>query len=328
MHSPTVPIAVQIKMRTRRPCGSLCYLFAVILCSVAASSSLLPSLLGAQAVQNWEDPCLNSGPGRLEPGEEAWIRVRAILRDPGVKVSEVCEQLVKKAKNEALRCALGEHITTSSSLVSKEMNNEIMSTFQKIIRQEVSGSVVAVRNISYKGYFQDIYPVFICELEAKVRRDEEQRDADFEIYVSLNKPDRLYKPGEELTLMVRPTKDCYLTVFNVCSDESVRMLYPNERMPQELIRSGNLVEIPSAEQRKSGIHLHPRVRPGRSQEMEELLVVATKEPREFVSVEKSADRKDVIPTYKAAAEEIQRWILGIEHYNRTSADVPYTITSN
>lgn len=62
----------------------------------------------------------------------------------------------------------------------------------------------------------------------------------------LDRADATYAIGETVRLAVKSTEDAYLTVFNIGASGKVTRLFPNAAQPDNRVKAGEAVEIPSA----------------------------------------------------------------------------------
>jgi hypothetical protein len=102
------------------------------------------------------------------------------------------------------------------------------------------------------------------------------KDADpgFTLDLKLNR--NTYETGDEMVINVRPSRDSYINVFNVLSDDSVTLIFPNKTRKDRYVKKGQKVLLPdrdAGEQKKLRIFNTT----GRSVVKESILVIATKD---------------------------------------------------
>jgi serine/threonine protein kinase len=94
---------------------------------------------------------------------------------------------------------------------------------------------------------------------------------DFDVAVSLSSSRRdaqgriLFEEDETLSLIIRPSRDCYLEVWSYEDDDTQVLLFPNGRQPSNAISAGQTVTVPDEQQ---------LIRAERSQRGEELRLIA------------------------------------------------------
>ncbi|MBI1930878.1 DUF4384 domain-containing protein, partial [Candidatus Poribacteria bacterium] len=133
-----------------------------------------------------------------------------------------------------------------------------------------------------------------------------------------------FREGEEIILSIKPTRECYLTVFNILSDHTVLILHPSKGHTLA-VEGRQTVELPSQVERQAGVHFRVGLLPGKTSDTEGVLVVATKDNTPFFPRELKAFTPDsavfsgkvVLPTYQTALEELNRWLVSIPLDERT-----------
>ena len=116
-------------------------------------------------------------------------------------------------------------------------------------------------------------PMYRVRLKALVVMDKDA-DPGFTVDLKLNR--NTYETGDEMVITVGPSRDSYLNVFNVLSDDSVTLIFPNKTRKKNHVKKGQKVILPdrdAGEQKKLKIFNTT----GRSMEKESILVIATKD---------------------------------------------------
>lgn len=70
------------------------------------------------------------------------------------------------------------------------------------------------------------------------------RNLDASMRLALTGPDHL-DIGDTLELTIQPTQDCYVVLVDVATDGSLHVLFPNSFAPDNFVRAGQRVHIPS-----------------------------------------------------------------------------------
>jgi hypothetical protein len=68
--------------------------------------------------------------------------------------------------------------------------------------------------------------------------------ADFKVELKVNKKDAIYNEGEEIKLIFKSTKDCYLTLIDVGTDGKVTIFFPNKFHKDNKIKAGETYSVP------------------------------------------------------------------------------------
>jgi hypothetical protein len=159
------------------------------------------------------------------------------------------------------------------------------------------------------------------KLRCRVIGEKGSPDPGFTISVNMNK--MLFKEGDSIELEVTPTRDCYLTIFNVYeSEDRVIILFPNELDENSLCPAENKRIIPAP---GSGISLKAYLPEGKPRSSELLWVLATKKPVDFSAGLPKSAKFSYHPTPAAAANEIQKRLVTIPLNERVQTSDIFTI---
>ena len=78
------------------------------------------------------------------------------------------------------------------------------------------------------------------------------------ISTTLDRPDRTYKHGDNLSLMVETTEDAYIWVLDTGTSGKVHQLFPNEYEPDNFLRAGMPIAIPRPDSDYQLAVTHPK----------------------------------------------------------------------
>lgn len=107
-------------------------------------------------------------------------------------------------------------------------------------------------------------------------------DPDFRVTISGINPS--YIEGQEMVVTVTATKDCYVYLFTVAVDQSVTIFFPNRFRRDNLLKAGQSLEFPNAEDRRKGIEFVLEVAKGQGAQTKEwITALAVKHPVDFLS---------------------------------------------
>jgi len=236
------------------------------------------------------------------------------------------EEAKRRALEEAERNAIGTFgvaITAQTLQLKSETQNDLHESFLKLSQATVYGKIIDREEPVWEHETLQFPGELIIRhrvtLRAKVAKEVGERDPSFQFALKLNHGKVTFLEGEEMILNLTPTKDCYVTVFNVLSDGTVLVLFPPKGHTQRLSRAGKIMSIPSEAERSQGVHFRVGLLPGKTQDTEYVWVVATKddipflpkEAKEFSPDIPALKGKVVLPTYQSALEEINRWLVSI-----------------
>ncbi|MDP8242284.1 MAG: DUF4384 domain-containing protein, partial [Candidatus Celaenobacter antarcticus] len=185
----------------------------------------------------------------------------------------------------------------------------------KLTNQTSCGIILEKEIIEEENVTQDNHIYKILTLKVKVGRQPGEDDPYFTLDASLDKD--YYQDGEQLFLEVIPSKDCYITVLNIMSDENVATLFPNEFRKDNFMKANEEFRLPNENDTKMGIKFVVGLLPGKEEDSEIIKIIATKELLSF----------SINSDYKTALESLQNWLVKIPRSEVEEVDLQYFILS-
>jgi len=296
----------------------------LILCSLLG----WPMVIGQVALaghQSSGESQVSKSLSPLKPGKCSWVTVTSKIHGLNRTPEEAKQEARQEARKLAVEQVLGVKIHEVQQLFKGETNEKIYDNFSQLIHSEVCGRITEEREPKYRSFFENQIPIYTCRLTAKVCAEKGKSDPGFKVNLILNHKDKIYQDGDDLILRILTSKDCYLTIFNGLSNGQVRVLFPNEMMPENRVPANKWLQIPSAADLARGIHFRMGLLPDKDEDLEEILVVATLRECPFITGTKSSDGFSFIPTYVGAFVELNKWLIGIPREERTEAEAIYRI---
>ncbi len=275
--------------------------------------------------QGSKESQVSKGLSPLKSGECRWVTVTSKIHGLNRTPEEAKQEARQEARKLAVEKVLGVKIHEVQQLFKGETNKGIYDNFSQLIHSEVSGKITEEKESKYRSFFENQIPIYTCRLTAKVCAEKGEPNPGFKVNLILNHKDKIYREGDDLILQILPSEDCYLTVFNVLSNGQVRLLFPNEMMPENKITANKWSSVPSEADLARGIHFRMGILPDKDEDTEEILVVATLQECPFITREKSNDGFSYIPTYVGAFLELNKWLIAIPREERTQAEAIYRI---
>ena len=236
-------------------------------------------------------------------------RERAVMYVVGVKVQEEILDVVRSEGSGE-----GEDLRRSFLDISQH------TSFGRIVEEKPPRCEMVVLEPPGGPSVQ----VYRCRLRAKVAREEGRPDPDFKVAVSLNK--YTFRDGEEMSMEITSTQDCYITVLSVSAEDTVYVLLPHEYRRDNFLRAGGRMSLPGEEERRMGITYRVRLPEGMERATELIKVIATKRPCSLGAGWEKAGGFNYVPTPRAALEALCRWLVGIPLDQRTEAQATYLVT--
>lgn len=242
--------------------------------------------------------------------ESLWIRDvsgTAILEN--ITPQEAREKALMNAYAEALRNK-GVHINATQLSVrsetynsSKEQQNADQS-FAELVQTYSEGIITETANERWSTIVdssrQQPLITYRVNLDVKVVTPSGKTDPNFAVNAALNQSS--FKQGEYMRMKISATQDCYVTVFDIFGD-SVRLIYPNEYAKNNFLEASVSLTLPT-----EGLGFVTFVPEGVESSEELIMVVATKEKRDFLKG-KLADLKIGYASSRVGAlMDLNKWL--------------------
>ncbi len=254
---------------------------------------------------------------------EGWVDAMGECYGANVTPVEAQKTALERARRNAIKVALDAEMRVQGTVSLRDFRRSFIalnqySVYGEII-EEKAPIWAAVENIQVRPTEMSV-PLYRVTLRARVAQNKSQSDPTFSTYLRLN--NATFLDGEEMILSITPTQDCYVTVFNILSDHTVLILDTSQGDTLPAVSGNKTSSIPSESERQSGKHFRVALPEGRTEDVESVLIIATKDYVPFLSgkAEESGldmavtGRKEVLavlPTYQSALEEINCWLVGI-----------------
>jgi hypothetical protein len=163
-------------------------------------------------------------------------------------------------------------------------------------------------------------PYYKIRLRCHVVLEKSRRDPSFSLRAQLNQEN--FRHNDEMILNLKTTKDCHVTVFNLLTNGTVEVLYPQAGILEENLVANTVFEIPSLALRQQGIHLR-KYADGKAPQAEALYVVVTNQRVPFLL---DQDTVATMQYQTTAFLAVQRWLLNIPLDQRAEAMLQYWVT--
>lgn len=72
----------------------------------------------------------------------------------------------------------------------------------------------------------------------------QNENTDFKVEIKPERPDGKYRPGEQVTLVFKANKDCYINIMDIGTSGKVRIIYPNQWHKNNKIEKGKTYKLP------------------------------------------------------------------------------------
>lgn len=243
-----------------------------------------------------------------------WYKVTVSVPIANITPEQAREEAIRKACQMAIEQFAGIEVTGRTSLIQTESNNEItMDHFSKLTNQISNGIILEKEILEEENITENNLLYKRVTVKLKVGKQQGESDPYFSLDANLNKT--YFQEGEELFLSVTPTKDCYLTILNIMSDENVVTIFPNQYRENNFVKAGDTFELPNKTDIKQGIMFKVNLLPDKSEDAEIIKIIVTKEP---VSIKINSD-------FNTAFVALQNWLVTIPRDQIEEIDLQYFI---
>ncbi|MBC8466076.1 DUF4384 domain-containing protein [bacterium] len=243
---------------------------------------------------------------------------------------EARAEALNLARQDALSKARLEVVGyTSSSLteLSTKHDNQVYDYFTRFVRTITKGRILS-EEILFNGIEQltiagerGLQTTYRVKLNAVVKVEESDPDPSFKLRLKLNQ--ETFREGETITFELEATQNCYVTVFNLYSLDSLRILFPNELSQNNNLEKGKTLFIPDPE---AGWDIPLSLLPRSEIDVESILVVATNDDIPFQAIDASSIEGAV--AIDKALTAISDWLIEIPVNQRTEDMTTYRIVKH
>lgn len=254
---------------------------------------------------------------------DGWFEVvgKAVIQNITPEQAE--EQAIFNACRDAIQYFSGVEISERTlDLQAATGGRVVLDHFSSLSKQTTTG-IILKKNVIRKEIKTDGKNlVQIVVLRVKVGKQKGTKDPYFNVTASLNR--HTFREGEELELTVQSSKDCYITVLNICSDDSVYLLFPNQYRSNNFVRAGELFRLPNEDDKRLGLSFPSKLLEGKDKDVEMIKILATKQ-----DIALSASQPlSAYGTYELALRKLLDWIMQIPRSEIEEIDMQYIIVKN
>ena len=263
--------------------------------------------------------CLSAQSGEiLEDLGDGWYVVTGMASLKNLNFEEARREAEDNACREAIEYFSGVQVSSSSSYVLGESERMDVDKYSQIINSVSAGLILKKIPLMEPSVIPNTTDMEV-KLKVKVGKQKGKSDPKFKLRSSLDR--EYYKNGEEMTISVTPSIDCYLNILNFSSNDSVYILFPNTLLENNFVKAGEKFLLPSEEHRERGIRFRVGLLPGKEEDLEMIKILATKENIPFTALSSIS----TIGTYESTAIDIIGWIMDIPRDQMTESTLQFWI---
>jgi len=292
---------------------SLFLVFIILGCSINNQIEPIKPEKGFVVFQdNYESKLIDLG--------NNWFQVTESISIVNITPEEAKELAIQKSYKRAIEFFSG--IDVSGQIINIQAENEnqiLIDNFSSITQQTTQGIITEKEILKDEIISKENQLLKLVTIKLKVDKQKGEKDPSFQISANLNR--EYFKDGEELELSVKSSKDCYLTILNICSNDSVYVIFPNKFRNDNFIKSGELFQLPNSNDKRIGLYFPVNLLPNKNDDFEMIKVIATKQKIDFSSVYSFS----AYGTYQSALKDLHKWLLKIPRNEIEEIDLQYFI---
>ena len=246
---------------------------------------------------------------------------------------------IEDAERNAVEQVAGVTVSADTLVSNFTVSSDVISAipYGKVIEREILTEdiqVIPPLNASIRGKDETNLPVrstqtgawpysiYHVKMRVKVAKEKGNIDPYFKLDASLNRT--VFKDGEDMQLKIKPTKDCYITIFNILEDDSVLTLIPNRHIRDTFIKANEHLLFPDEDMKKMGINLKVHGVDGKNVTKEKIYILCFKQPVDFGN----KFEEGIFGIYKGSSafiKELKREVVDIPLSERAERFLPYEI---
>lgn len=258
-------------------------------------------------------------PGTKNLGDD-WIEATTQVGITNITPEEAREEAIKKACENALEYYTGVDVKGRKLYIIGEDAEKVTRDDYIHITDQTTQGIILDKKIISEPVITIGNAIFSrVTVHVKIGQQKGKKDPYFSLDASLNKVH--FQEYETLEISCVPSKDCYFTILNICSNDTVYVLFPNQYREDNFVRAGDTFEMPNEQDRNIGLSLPVKLLPGKITDSEIIKIIATKEKLNLVEF-----KKDMIyGTYSASFYKLMQRLITIPQDQIVEYDLVYFV---
>ena len=249
---------------------------------------------------------------------EAYVSLAARTQE------EAREEAKQRAIKEAIEKVAGVHIRSELIVQADMESQQILEHINSLSYAHCIGHEILEEKpvIDAKSNQTSYY----VRVRARIAIDKEKGDPGFCIKANLNRT--VFQEMDEMSIQVRPTLDCYVTIFNILPGGKASVIFPNRYHPSGLVRKGEVFIFPGQEDLERGINLRAMVLTGSNRSFERMLIIATLDDEDLIESDFAEAIYGQFNEKETSLEDLVfKKLIRIDPARRTTAVVPFEVRS-
>ncbi len=218
-------------------------------------------------------------PGSFLMAQElTWVTAEGTALMDNHGEEDVKKIALKTAEQNAIEKFVGDSISAEAIIVNLRLSGGILGAipYFRVVKKEILEEDVlevvkngeATASLTYK-----------VKIKAGISEESEGNGKGISFNASLNKTS--FKNGDEIQIRITPTKDSYVSIFNILEDEKILRLMPSRFKNETLLKANETFYFPSTSDKARGMSLIAHTPEGKKSTTEMFLILASKHPLKF-----------------------------------------------
>ena len=256
--------------------------------------------------------------------ESEWITVEGFAPIENVTKNEARKLAIDNARREAVEKVVGVDLLSETMVINYNVSGDVIRAIPhgKVIGIEILNEDIDRIPAEKKG---DVpFLAYKVKIRANVAKEFGRTDSFFRLEAKANRT--VFKEGDLIEIKITPSKDCYLTIFNVLEDEKVIILFPNRFNQNNFVKANTSFVFPDDNALKKGITLEAFLDEGQEKADEMFHVLALKESLFFNTATFKEGIYGIYDGQSALVNDLVKNIVGIPLSHRAEKFILYRIT--
>lgn len=254
--------------------------------------------------------------------EIIWVTVEGTAvvgkEDKAATKSRAIEDALRNAVHEAV----GSYITAETLVVNLRLSGSILGAipYGKVVDKEILEE--SIEEIPGKGQKKPGL-VYIVKIRAGVVEETVGADPSFRLDASLNNSSFINR--DEMLIRVKPTKNCYVSVFNILENEKILRLIPNRFKRKNFLPANATFSFPDKADKSRGVKLRVHTPENKDVVTESIYILALSRPFKSHSANIQEGIFGIYNGRTAFMKDLIKEIVGIPLNERAEVLIQYEI---
>lgn len=250
-----------------------------------------------------------------------WFEVTGTAVIQNISPQEAEKQAIYNACRDAIQYYSGVEITERTvDLQGVGRKKVLLDHFCALSTQTTNGIIVEKEILQKEITTDGSNLITVVVLKVKVGKQKGKKDPYFTVTAQLNRD--AFRDGEKLELIARASKDCYITVLNICSNNRVYILFPNTYRRDNFLKANEVFRLPDEHDRSMGVSYPVKLLTGKDEDVEMIKILATKENISFAVSQTLSE----YGTYEMALKQLLKQLIEIPRHEMAELDIQYFVT--